>query len=299
VAAYEKVLANRFPDNQLLSHDKAESGFLRPAFVPDIIILEEVQDNFLSGMNQVERWLRGDKQALPWALSKIPNKKRERVRNPVSLLSRWNLIWPIKKQLSGPSLILLCVVGWFVPELPSLWCSLIFAGIIAFPYLIVPLHVRSPFSSLTGIARGLTSSIVYIAFSLHKALSIVVGMVHITFQFSGKQYISDSLREIKEDSNAGVPRKLARIVRIVAGSVFRRPNIDWVTASEVKMQREIYRLSGICATMFPSLVICIALGVGCFVLVEEVVYVLPILGLWFVAPLIVYATSMRSPDDRG
>ena len=131
----------------------------------------------------------------------------------------------------------------------------------------------------------------YIAFYLHQALTILAAIVRITFQFPERRHVIDSLKEVTEDSNLGVLRKLARTLQILAGSVLRRPNIDWVTASEVKRQRKIYSLLGICATMLPSLVICIALGVSSFMFVKEFIYVLPIPGLWFVAPLIVYATS--------
>lgn len=294
VTAHERVLANRFPDNQLLSHDKAESGFLRAAFVPDVLVQEEALDNFLTGMNQIERWLKGDKQALHWAFPRIPNSKRERVRNPLPLFSRWNLMWPIKKQLSVPSLVILCAVGWFVPELSAGLCSLILVSMIAFPYLVVPLSLRSPISSLAGIIRGLVSTVVYASFSLHKALSILAAMVRITFQFPEEEYISDSLSKMKEASNLGVFRKATSTLRILIKSVFRHPNINWVTASEVRKQRKIYRLPGIFVIMLPSLVVCMVLGTGCFILVEELIYVLPILGLWFVAPLIVYITSSRA-----
>ena len=304
VATHERVLANRFPDNQLLSHDKAESGFLRAALVPDVFVLEEALDNFLAGISQVERWLRGDKQALLWALPWIPDRKRGLVRNPLSLFSRWNLIWPIKKQLSNLSLIMFCVAGWFVPELPSGWCSLFLIGIIAFPYLVVPLSLRSPVSSITGIVRGLVSTVVYVSFSLHKALLILVAMVRVTFQFPERGYVSNvlrgvkELRGIKEANNIGVLRELVRNIRLLAGSMIRRPNIDWVTAGEVKGQREIYTLPGICMTMFPSLVICLAVAGGCFIFVEGLLYVIPVLGLWLAAPLIVYATSREQKRDR-
>ncbi|TET65419.1 MAG: hypothetical protein E3J56_15640 [Candidatus Aminicenantes bacterium] len=291
VQTHVKVLAGRFPDNQLLSHDKVESGFLRAAFVADVIIMEEALDNFLAGMNQIERWLKGDKQALHWALSKIPNKKWERVRNPLSSFNRWNLIWPIKKQLSVPSLILLCLVGWFEPELPAKWSSLILASMIAFPYLLVPISFRSPVVSLVGIVHGLFSIIVYLAFSLHRAFSIVAAMVRITFQFPERSYVHESLRRMKEAPNLGIIRKFLRTLQILAGSVLRRPRIDWVTASEVKRKRKIYSISGIYAVMFPSLVICLCLGVGCFMFVEEFIFVLPVLVLWFIAPWIVYVTS--------
>jgi hypothetical protein len=116
-------------------------------------------------------------------------------------------------------------------------------------------------------------------------------MVRVTFQFPESGYVSDVLKEVKEAKNISVIRELVWNVRLLAGSMLRRPNIDWVTASEVKGQREIYTLSGICMTMLPSLVICVALGVGCLMFVEGLIYVLPILGLWLVAPLVVYATS--------
>jgi len=96
---------------------------------------------------------------------------------------------------------------------------------------------------------------------------------------------------VKEAQKLGFFQKLARTMRILAGSVLRRPNIDWVTAGEVKRKRKIYNLLGIYETMLPSLLICIVLGLGSFWLVKGFVYVLPILGLWFLAPLIVYATS--------
>lgn len=294
VTTHEKVLSNRFPDNQLLSHDKVESGFLRTAFVPDILVLEEALDNFLVGMNQIARWLRGDKQTLPWVLPRIPDRKRERVKNPLSLFSRWNLIWPIKKQISIPSLVSFCIVGWFVPELASKWCSLILVVVISFPYIIVPLNLRSPLSSLVGIIRGAASTVVYVAFSLHRAILILTAIVRISLQFPERNYVRDMLKRMKGLGNLGILRKLAMTLRILAKSVLRRPNIDWVTASEVKRQKKIYSLPGIYAAMLPSILICLALGVGCFLFVERLSYVLPVLGLWFAAPLIVCLTSKNT-----
>lgn len=291
VATHERVLANRFPDNQLLSHDKAESGFLRAAFLPDVLVLEEANDNFLAGMNQIGRWLKGDKQTLHWAMPSSPNRQRECVKNPLPFFSRWNLVWPIKKQLSAVSLVSLCAAGWFVPGFSSWWSSLILAGMIAFPYLIVTLNLRRPLSSILGIAQGLVSIFIYLAFSLHRALTILAASLRITFQFPKKGYVSDSFKTMKESEELSVFQKLSRILRILTKSMLKHPNIDWVTASEVKRQKRIYGLAGIYSIMLPSLVVCIALAVGSVMFVKGLAFVLPILGLWFVAPLIVYATS--------
>lgn len=291
VATHERVLTDRFPDNQLLSHDKAESGFLRAAFLPDVFVLEEANDNFLAGMNQIGRWLKGDKQTLHWALSWIPNRQRERVKNHLPLFSRWNLVWSIKKQLSIVSVVSLCVLGWFVPEFSSWWSSLILVGMIAFPYLVVPLSLRRSLSSLIGMIQGLVSTIVYLSFALHRALSIFTAIFQITFQFPKKEYMSESLREKKKAWTHRGFKKFSRTFVILVKSGLRPPNIDWITASEVKKQRKIYSLAGIYSIMLPSLVICTAMGVGIYLFVEGLISMLPIIGLWFVAPLIVYATS--------
>ncbi|MFB0564185.1 MAG: hypothetical protein ACETWK_00730 [Candidatus Aminicenantaceae bacterium] len=288
---HEKVLGGRFLDNQLLSHDKVESGFLLAAFIPDVIIFEEALDNFLAGMNQIERWLKGDKQALRWVLPKIPDREWKCVKNPLPIFSRWNLLWPIEKQLSVLSLTLLCVVGWFVPVVSSKWISLIVAAMVSFPYIIVPLSLKSPVKSLIGIGRGLFSTVVYLAFFLHRALSILTVLVRIAFQFPKMSKARESIRGMKEARDLGLLHKFLKALRILAESVLRRPKIDWITASEVKKQRKVYSLSGIYSIMFPSLVICLVLCVGCFMFVNEFFFVLSVLGLWFAAPLMVYATS--------
>ena len=291
VATHERVLSHRFPANQLLSHDKVESGFLRAALVQNVFVLEEAVDNFLGGISQIERWLRGDKQVLAWVLPKIPNSKREYVRNHLSAFSRWNLMWPIKKQLSIPSLVILCAVGWFVPQFPTWLCSLILIGVVGFSYLIVPVKLKSPGSSAVGIVRGLVSTIIYLSFYLHRALSILEAWVRITLQIPEGTYLADSLDKVKRDPGLSSYGKFKKILCILVTSILRKPNIDWVTASEVKIKKEIYSLTGICRTMLPSIVVSLILGLGCLVFVEGVMYVLPIVGLWLAAPLIVYATS--------
>ena len=291
MATHERVLSHRFPANQLLSHDKVESGFLRAALVQNVFVLEEAVDNFLAGISQIERWLRGDKQVLAWVLPKIPNSKREYVRNHLSAFSRWNLMWPIKKQLSIPSLVILCAVGWFVPQFPTWLCSLILIGVVVFPYLIVPVKLKSPGSSAVGIVRGLVSTIIYLSFYLHRALSILEAWVRITLQIPEGTYLADSLDKVKRDPGLSSYGKFKKILCILVTSILRKPNIDWVTAGEVKRKKEIYSLTGICRTMLPSIVVSLILGLGCLVFVEGVMYVLPIIGLWLAAPLIVYATS--------
>jgi len=291
VATHERVLSHRFPENQLLSHDKVESGFLRAALVQNVFVQEEAVDNFLGGISQIERWLRGDKQVLAWVLPKIPNSKREYVRNPLSAFSRWNLMWPIKKQLSIPSLVILCAVGWFVPQFPTWLCSLILIGVVGFSYLIVPVKLKSPGSSAVGIVRGIVSTIIYLSFYLHRALSILEAWVRITLQIPEGTYLADSLDKVKRDPGLSSYGKFKKILCILVTSILRKPNIDWVTASEVKIKKEIYSLTGICRTMLPSIVVSLILGLGCLVFVEGVMYVLPIIGLWLAAPLIVYAIS--------
>lgn len=291
VAVHERVLRDRFPENQLLSHDKVESGFLRAALVQDVVVLEEAADNFLAGVSQIERWLRGDKQVLAWALPRIPDSRGEMGRNPVSAFSRWNLIWYIKRQLGISALVIATVVGWFVPHIPSWVTSLILVGVVGFPYLVVPLRFQSPLSFLVGFARGVVSTIVYLSFYLHRALSILEASVRVTFRFPDRVSVTNAFQDIKKDGRFGSFERVIRTLKVIMTAIVRKPNIDWVTASEVRGKREIYSFTGICETMLPSIVVGVMLGLGCLVFSEGVAFTLSIVGLWLVAPFVVYFTS--------
>ena len=66
VEAFETVLAQRFPDNRVLSHDLIEGCFARSGLVNDVELFEGGPSRLLSDMSRQHRWIRGDWQIAAW-----------------------------------------------------------------------------------------------------------------------------------------------------------------------------------------------------------------------------------------
>lgn len=58
--------ASKIKENTVLSHDLLEGSYAKCAFVSDIELLEEYPKNYLSEINRLERWTRGDWQLLSY-----------------------------------------------------------------------------------------------------------------------------------------------------------------------------------------------------------------------------------------
>jgi len=89
VNAFEAALANRVPENTLLSHDLFESLFARAALVTDIELLDEYPASYEAYAKRQHRWTRGDWQILRFVFPTVPDAKRRMVRNTLPLISRW------------------------------------------------------------------------------------------------------------------------------------------------------------------------------------------------------------------
>ena len=62
IDAFEASLANRVPDNTLLSHDLFEGLYARTALVTDIELFEEFPSHYEVAASRTHRWIRGDWQ---------------------------------------------------------------------------------------------------------------------------------------------------------------------------------------------------------------------------------------------
>ncbi len=66
VDAFRAALADKVPDNTLLSHDLFEGIFARAALATDIELFEEFPMHYEASAARQGRWARGDWQLLPW-----------------------------------------------------------------------------------------------------------------------------------------------------------------------------------------------------------------------------------------
>src|SRR6185295_10552719 len=151
VIAFQKVLTNRFKDNQNLSHDLLEGCYLRSGYMSNIVLYEASPRDYLSDVQRRYRWIRGDWQLLPWLFPKVPGANKRYFKNPLSALSRWKLFDNLRRSITSIAVLTLFILTWFVLPNTLFWYSSIII-ILLFPTLI------SIFSKLTQIKKTVIRS---------------------------------------------------------------------------------------------------------------------------------------------
>lgn len=121
VATFEHVLAGRFPDNRVLSHDLLEGCYARAGLVSDVRLYEQHPQRYAADAKRRARWVRGDWQLLPWLLPWVPTATGGRVRNRLSWLSRGKLLDNLRRSLVAPAALVLLVAGWLYSPAPLRW----------------------------------------------------------------------------------------------------------------------------------------------------------------------------------
>ena len=136
VDAFERALKGRFPDNRILSHDLVEGCYARSALLSDVQLYEEYPARYQADIDRQRRWIRGDWQVAHWLWPLVPGPNGQRVRNPLSALSRWKILDNLRRSLAQPALVLLLLLGWSTLPEPWFW-TLAVLGIVMLPPLLI------------------------------------------------------------------------------------------------------------------------------------------------------------------
>ncbi len=121
VAAFERSLAGKIPENTLLSHDLFEGVQGRVGLVTDVVLLEDYPPNYAALARRSHRWVRGDWQLVPWLLPRVAHEGK-RAPNPLSLPDRWKITDNLRRSLVMPALLALLAAGWlWLPGSPLAW----------------------------------------------------------------------------------------------------------------------------------------------------------------------------------
>ncbi|MGL5729438.1 MAG: cyclic beta 1-2 glucan synthetase, partial [Plesiomonas sp.] len=99
LAVFERVLSDRWPDNQVLSHDLLEGCYARSGLISDITLYEPPVENYLVDVARRSRWIRGDWQLLPWLRRKLRNTQGQYEHNTLSALSQWKLFDNLRRSM--------------------------------------------------------------------------------------------------------------------------------------------------------------------------------------------------------
>lgn len=134
VDVFERALADRFPENRILSHDLLEGCYARAGLLSDVQLYEEYPSCYSVDVSRRHRWIRGDWQLAGWLLPRVPGPGARRQKNPLSGLSRWKLFDNLRRSLVPSALTVLLLLGWTVLS-PFWFWTLAVIGVIFIPPL--------------------------------------------------------------------------------------------------------------------------------------------------------------------
>ena len=143
VDVFEAALADRVPDNTLLSHDLFEGTFARSGLASDVELVEEFPSRYDVAAARQHRWARGDWQLLPWLLGRAHGSNVDAASSPardarssIPPLGRWKMIDNLRRTMQAPVTLMALVAGWTLPFTPAaMWTAFIVATIALPPML--------------------------------------------------------------------------------------------------------------------------------------------------------------------
>ncbi len=140
VDAFTAALAERVPENVMLSHDLFEGLYARCALVSDIEVVDEFPASVLAHARRQHRWVRGDWQVLYCLLPVMPTRHGV-ARTQLPLISRWKVLDNLRRSLLAPAMLALLASAWtWLPGSPLAW-TLTATAVFAFPLLPPLVHL--------------------------------------------------------------------------------------------------------------------------------------------------------------
>jgi cyclic beta-1,2-glucan synthetase len=272
--AFEEAMADRVPENSLLSHDLFEGIFARAGLVTDVELFDEFPSHYLVAAARQHRWARGDWQLLPWIVGRARDAKGQR-RQGVPAIGRWKMIDNLRRTLSAPLALATLGAAWTLPSVSApLWTGLVLAS--------------TTIPALLPVVAGLLPRRQGISKRSHlRAVGADIGLAaaHIglgwTFLASQAWLMGDAIL-----------RSLARLY------ITRRMLLEWTTVAQTKADLD-ESLSAFYRKMAGGVGLAIAIGIIVLVLKPEAVWpAAPFLALWLLSPLVARSVS-RPPSEAA
>jgi cyclic beta-1,2-glucan glucanotransferase len=268
IDAFSAALADRVPDNTMLSHDLFEGVFARAGLVTDVELFDEFPSNYLVAAARQHRWTRGDWQLLPWVIGRARDATGRR-RSGLPGIARWKMVDNLRRSLSAPLTIATLLAAWTLPGVsPGPWTAFVLIVLIvpqAMPVLAGILPRRqgiSKRSHLRAVGADVTLAVAQVGLGLtllaHQAWLMVDAIV----------------------------RTLARLL------VTRRKLLEWTTAAQAKARHDL-DLAGFYRQMAGGVAIAVLAGALVLIARPGAAWVAtPFIGLWLLSPLIARWVSL-------
>jgi cyclic beta-1,2-glucan synthetase len=259
---FEQTLKDRFSENRILSHDLLEGCYARSGLLSDVLLFEEYPANYKTDVNRRSRWIRGDWQLLPWLLPILPKLNGTSRKNPLSLLSWWKILDNLRRSLIPLALTLLLLSGWTILSSSWFW-TLVVIGIILIPSLIISVvyifqkpeevHIRQHMQAVGQLA----------ARQFYQAVFVFISLPYEAF------YSTHAI--------------LLTCWRLI---ISKKRLLEWNSAARDEHQSRFDFVESF-RTMWISPLVAILSAISLVILYPiKLVMVWPIIGLWFIFPVI-------------
>ena len=127
VDAFEAALADRIPENALLSHDLFEGIFARAGLASDIEVVDEFPSRYDVAVKRQHRWTRGDWQLVPWIFA------RGKASQAVPSIGRWKMLDNLRRSLLAPFRLMALGLCWLLPIPVGIKATLLILASIVIP----------------------------------------------------------------------------------------------------------------------------------------------------------------------
>jgi cyclic beta-1,2-glucan synthetase len=138
VRAFSRVLAGKFPEGWLLSHDLVEGAHVRVGLASDIELYDEFPRDYIGYIGRQHRWIRGDWQVADWMLPSVPLPGHRRGANPLSWFDRWKVLDNLRRSLVPATSLALLVFSWMISLPLGVASSALVAAQLLFQSLAMP-----------------------------------------------------------------------------------------------------------------------------------------------------------------
>jgi cyclic beta-1,2-glucan synthetase len=276
VDAFGAAMADRVPENALLSHDLFEGTFARAGLVTDVELFDEFPSNYLESAARQHRWARGDWQLLPWILGRARDAGGRRRPGSMPGIARWKMVDNLRRTMSAPLALATLVGAWTLPAVSAgPWTGLVLAAVLvpaALPVLPGLLPRRQ------GISRR----------SHMRALGtdITIAAAHVGF---GLAFLAHQAWLMGD----AILRTLARVYAT------RRHLLEWTTAAQAKARHGL-DLADFYRQMAGGVAIAVATAILVLVMKPDAAWIaVPFVVLWLVSPLVARRISLPPPESAA
>ncbi len=254
LAMTETSLADRVPENTLLSHDLFEGLFARCGLVSDVEVFEEFPSHSEVAAARSHRWIRGDWQLLPWIVG---------ARGRLPRLGRWKMLENLRRSLHAPASMALLVSAWAMPAAnPGIWLIVVLLP-AAMPAIINSVARLAGQCATDTLVTNVRQLVIELIEDLARALA-------------GLALLAQSAW-LSADA---ISRALWRLL------VSHRKLLQWVTAAQSKAQSNQALRSFVWSMRGASVIVLCATAVILWLHPQAMLGAAPLLLAWWLSPLL-------------